>query len=176
MNLKDVPGYEGVYAASQDGDVYRLRTYGSRPKPILRMVAKRIKKGYAVAHLCLGGERKDAAIHRCVWQAFNGPIPDGLEINHKNGVRNDNRLVNLELVTKSGNARHKFEVLGAQSNFRPQHGSTNGSAKLSPDDIRQIRQMYATGDFRQKDLAGRFGVSQPMIGKIVRGDNWRDVG
>jgi len=175
MNLNDIPGYEGVYAASKDGDIYRLRTYGSRPKPILRTVAKRLKKGYAVAHLCLDGVRKDALIHRCVWQAFNGPIPDGLEINHKNGVRDDNRLDNLELVTKSGNARHKFEVLGAQSNFKPQHGSTNGSSKLSPDDIRAIRQLYAEGGFRQKDLAERFGVSQPMIGNIVRRDNWRDL-
>lgn len=47
-----------------------------------------------------------AMAHRVVWISVHGLIPDGLQINHKNRLRWDNRLVNLELVTPSGNQRH----------------------------------------------------------------------
>lgn len=175
MILKDIPGYEGTYAASEDGDVFRLRTYGSRPKPVLRSVAKRIKRGYAVAHLCLEGVRKDALIHRCVWQAFNGPIPEGLEVNHKNGQRADNRLENLELVTKSGNALHKFHVNGFRSKGRPALGMQNPSAKLTECDVKSIRAEYAAGGVRQEDLATKYGVTQALIGSITRRKIWKHV-
>jgi hypothetical protein len=43
-----------------------------------------------------------------VWEAFNGPIPDRLEVNHRNGNKRDNRLENLELVTRSQNMAHAY--------------------------------------------------------------------
>lgn len=42
---------------------------------------------------------KDYYIHRFVFEAIKGVIPDGFEINHTNAIKNDNRLSNLELVT-----------------------------------------------------------------------------
>lgn len=47
-----------------------------------------------------------AMAHRVVWIAAYGPIPQGLQINHINRRRWDNRIENLELVTPAGNARH----------------------------------------------------------------------
>lgn len=44
--------------------------------------------------------------HRIIWENLNGPIPDGLEINHINGKKDDNRLINLELVTHKENLSH----------------------------------------------------------------------
>lgn len=41
--------------------------------------------------------------HRIIWEMFNGPISDGLVINHINGVRGDDRIENLELVTTALN-------------------------------------------------------------------------
>lgn len=175
MDLKDIPGYEAVYAVSTDGDVFRLRTYGGRPKPVMRVIAKRIKRGYAVAHLCNEGVRRDALIHRCVWQAFNGPIPEGLEVNHINGRRADNRLQNLELVTRSGNALHKFRVNGFRSKGRALVGERNRAAKLSADIVLDIRREYAAGGITHQALADRHGVSQPLIGMIVRRKIWTHV-
>jgi len=45
-------------------------------------------------------------IHRCIWEAFKGPIPGRLEVNHKNLNRQDNRLENLELLTHRENCQH----------------------------------------------------------------------
>lgn len=55
-------------------------------------------------------------VHRLIAEAFIGPPPTTQhEVNHKNGVRCDNRVENLEWVTRRENARHAIEVLGRES-------------------------------------------------------------
>ena len=44
--------------------------------------------------------------HRIIWENMVGPIPKGMEINHINGRKDDNRLCNLELVTHAHNMQH----------------------------------------------------------------------
>lgn len=58
---------------------------------------------------CVDGKFTHYAVHRAVWEAFNGPIADGLEINHKNLERGDNRLENLEILTRVENIHHAIE-------------------------------------------------------------------
>lgn len=175
MNLKEIPGYEGVYAASDSGEIFRIATYGKNPIPRLRPIAARIKRGgYAVAHLCNNGVRRDAMFHRCVWEAHVGPIPDGLEINHINGVKTDNRLANLEVCTRSENTLHKFRVLGHKSKGRPVSGSGNHAAKLTEDDVRAIRGLAGDG-LNYHQIAARYDVTPEAIGLIVRRQSWKQV-
>ena len=54
--------------------------------------------------------KKDVYVHRLVWETFNGEIPKGMEIDHINTVRTDNRLENLRLVTSSGNKRNPITI------------------------------------------------------------------
>lgn len=60
-------------------------------------------EGYVVIGFC----QKLYKAHRVIWEMVNGPIPDGLEIDHISGQRDDNRIDNLRLVTDSGNMRNK---------------------------------------------------------------------
>lgn len=46
-------------------------------------------------------------VHRLVWEHVNGPIPEGLEVDHINGVKHDNRIVNLRLVTRGQNLQNQ---------------------------------------------------------------------
>lgn len=45
-------------------------------------------------------------VHRVIWESVHGPICEGFEINHRNGIKDDNRIANLELVTHSENVKH----------------------------------------------------------------------
>jgi hypothetical protein len=147
-------------------------TYGKTPKPRWKMVARRIKRtGYVTYHLSKDGQSRDLRAHRLVWEAFNGSIRKGLEINHRNGIKTDNRLVNLETLTKSENMKHKFRELHCPSNLKPMRGSKNGSAKLTEADIPIILEMVKAGKF-QHQIAEVFGVTQRAIGRIVLGQGW----
>jgi hypothetical protein len=55
-------------------------------------------------------ENKSVLKHRFVWEAFNGEIPDGMEIDHINTVRNDNRLENLRVVSSKENKKNPITI------------------------------------------------------------------
>lgn len=96
-------------------------------------------------------------LHRVVWEHRHGAIPDELEINHLNGVKSDNRLANLELVSSSENTRHAFR-LGLQHNPR----------KLTPLQESVIRRLYASSGLSQQTIADVIGVSQLTVSNVVR--------
>lgn len=75
----------------------------------------------------------------------------------------------LFLGTPKENAQDMF------AKERHVHGALHPFAKISDDDVRQIRQLYATGKYRQRDIAKRFGVCKTTIGDIVRGQKWKHV-
>lgn len=77
-----------------------------------RRAEKTAGAGYLQIRVMLGGHRTHALAHRLVWLHFNGPIPDGITINHKNGIRSDNRPENLELATPAEQTAHATAVLG----------------------------------------------------------------
>lgn len=94
-----------AYYASDDGKIWSLR---KRDGLWLQLKPWMANNGYLLfkSRSHQNGARKNILVHRAVWQAFNGPIPQGLEINHKNCIRTDNSLNNLELVTPSQNNLH----------------------------------------------------------------------
>ena len=100
---KKVPGYEG-YEVSDFGTVRSLN-YGHSGK---RKELKPVKNnnGYEIVSLYRDGVQKQFTVHRLVWNAFNGAIPDGKEIDHINTVRDDNRLENLRIVTPRENSNN----------------------------------------------------------------------
>ena len=102
---KDIPEYEGLYQASNMGRIKsleRIDTRGHRVKEkILKL--KLTHKGYYTVALCKNSIKKKYFVHRLVWIAFNGQIPEGYEVNHINEVKSDNRLSNLNLMTHKEN-------------------------------------------------------------------------
>jgi hypothetical protein len=167
---KPVSGYEDCYAVSDQGRIKRTANFGSRSKGLL---AQRPKRGYVTFHLCKNGVRKDRYAHKLVWEAFNGPVLTGKQINHLNGNKIDNRLCNLEICTLSQNMQHAYRVLKIPAPNNPSYGSKNGAAKLTEADIPAIIALYRTGKYRQKDIGKMFGVSQRMISLITRQENWQ---
>ena len=101
---KDIPGYEGLYKVSNTGKVKSMNYRHSDVPRILATVDNGY--GYYIVILYLNSVRKSASVHRLVWTAFNGPIPEGLQINHLNENKADNRLENLSLCTPKENTNY----------------------------------------------------------------------
>lgn len=100
MNLKRIPFGRGNYCVSDEGEIYNSDTG-------LKMKKKKAKSGYEEITICDSGYSKSFLVHRLVASAF---LPEtGEEVNHKNGVKTDNRVINLEWCTHGKNLKHAFE-------------------------------------------------------------------
>ena len=77
---------------------------------------------YLIVDLCRKSKYTKKAVHRLVWEAFNGPIPGRLEVNHKDLDRANNRLENLELVTHQQNVQHAIDAYKSQGLLRAVKG------------------------------------------------------
>ena len=95
---KPVPNYESLYDASNFGRVRSLKFGKVR---ILKQFKD--KDGYLKVNLWKDGKSKQFFIHRLVYEAFNGEIPEGMEINHIDENIENNRLSNLEVVSHKDN-------------------------------------------------------------------------
>lgn len=106
-------------------------------------------------------------IHRIIWESVHGPIPAGLQIDHRNGIRNDNRIANLRLATPQENVAY---ALRAGSMRR---GESAPSAKLTDAIVGRIRKQAG----RKKDAAwaDELGVDRTTIRSARIGETWRHV-
>jgi len=99
-------------------------------------------------------KRKTWRSHRFVWEYFNGKIPEGLEIDHINGDKTDNRLENLRLVTPIENNRH-----------RPY-------CKLDMKMADEIRRKYTHTNKSYQTLADEYDVSKTTIADVINLKRW----
>ena len=163
--MKDVCGYEGLYKVDENGNVFSVRNN----KLLKRMM---FPSGYEYVHLCNGkGKTKLFRVHRLVAETFI-PNPNNLpEVNHKDGDKLNNNVKNLEWCTNLENMRHSVET-----GLRNIKGENNPSAKLTVKDVINIRKEYIpkSKEFGTVALARKYGVTNVMIGKIIRNECWID--
>jgi hypothetical protein len=124
----------------------------------------KVSGGYAQ----LKYEQKNVAVHRFVWQLFNGPIPETLVVRHSCHIRACINIEHLSIGTSADN-NHDTVQAGRQAK-----GSKNGKTKLSEEAIIDIRQRLNAGN-TLANIGALYGVTSVTIYKIKSGRTWRHV-
>ncbi|MFA5423636.1 MAG: NUMOD4 domain-containing protein [Phycisphaerae bacterium] len=175
---KPIEGYETLYEVSDRGAVRALpRAYvtgngAKRTHGCFVMKMHPNGNGYLSVVLHKDGAGKTCRVHKLVAAAFLGI--SSLEINHKNGIKADNTLKNLEYCTRSENIKHAY-AKGLIKFCKEQRGENNHAAKLKIEDVLKIRRLYEETQIRQKELARNFGVSPVTINDIIKKRRWAHV-
>jgi len=157
--------YDGWYEISDFGRVKRIKKGpGSTVGRILKTFLS--KPGYCRVCLCKDTKRRYKNVHRLVMAAFVGPCPEGKQVNHIDGDKENNHIENLEYVTQSENIRHSFAI-----GTRSQRGEKNTQSSLTEDNVHEIRHLSLCG-LTQKSIASRFNVTRTAISSIMTGKTW----
>ena len=128
-------------------------------------------KGYGNVRI----NKKDCIAHRVAFELANGIIPEGFIVCH---ICDNPACCNpdhLMLGTIKSNAADMFLKGRQKSKIYASRGEQNGNSKLKNEDVVEIRTKYKEREANQHQLAEQYGVSQTVIGLVVRNKTWRHV-
>jgi hypothetical protein len=169
-----VLGHEKTYEISNRGHLRSLTRevryrHGTCIRPGREISGSADKDGYLIAGLSCWGVRRTVKLHRLVAESFLPPVPGAHHVNHKNFIKFDNRVENLEWVSHSTNMRHAAATGKLSGTFNPKKAK-----KLTAKDARAIRVELARG-VAKSSVARMFGVCSGTITSIQRGKTWREA-
>jgi hypothetical protein len=155
MKLKDIKGFEGLYAVTEDGRVWSYLTNKWRKLAIS-------PKGYYTVQLSKEGKVYNFLVHRLVYETFKGEIPEGLTVDHIDGNKINNTPDNLQLLTSGENTSKAWKGR-KRAPF-----SDEWKRKLSEAQRGINNPMYGkkhTEETRRKISVAHKGEKHPFFGK-----------
>lgn len=174
---KDINGYTGLYQVSNLGRVRSLdrrvfnrgnNAYCFKKGIIIKPTKDNGGYLYVGLHDSKSLKTTSVKVHRLVCFAFCEGYEEGLEVNHKNGIRDDNRADNLEWVTRSRNILDRYK-----RGYNPV-GENNNAAKLKNEYLPIIISLYDSG-VSQRTIAKAFDVCQVTISNAIQRKHYKEV-
>jgi len=168
---KDVVGYEGFFKVSNHGRVKSIDRVSMSGKKIAGRVLKtRINKD-CYEYVSLNNDSKCAtkSVHRLVAIAFVPNHENKPQVNHIDCCKTNNTASNLEWVTGKENIHH------ASINGLMRCGEKCTISKLNKLQVREIKELYATGKVTLEKIASKYHVSNSSIWNVVNNKTWREV-
>lgn len=161
-NWKPIPETDNKVFVSDQGQIFSFCQGGK-----LRRLSIE-KDGYVRVNVHVTNFiSKKIRVHRLVATAFL-PNPNNLpQVNHINGNKADNRVINLEWTSSSDNIKHAF----ANGLKHAKKGQDNCLARLTTEKVQRVKQLLAAGQ-SGSSIAREFGVHQTTICLIAQGKTW----
>ncbi len=161
--IKDIAGYEGLYAITDDGNVWS-HIRGKWLSPWTH------SKGYK--HVELQG--KPCKVHRLVAQSFLSNDSNLPQVNHIDGDKANNEVSNLEWCDNSHNVKHAWDN-GLMYVSEKLNEWNSSRRKFIAAEIQTIRAMKRSGNFTNSQIARCFKVQAGTIRQIVELQTYKDV-
>lgn len=166
------------YEIGSDGSVYSLNYNNTGKRNELRQYLD--QDGYPYVFFVVNGRRYKRVVHRMVAISFIDNKENKPQVNHLNGIRNDNRVENLEWVTSRENTIHGYKVNGRKTTYKQREnsrnkfqGSRNPKAKVNEAIVLSIRRLRSKG-IPLKDIAARHSISTAQVSAIANNKFWKN--
>ena len=161
------------YEASNLG---RLRSLNYKRSGCVKVIKPSLgKDGYLQTMLLNdNGRYQSWKVHKFITLSFLGARSEGMEVNHKDGIKTNNNICNLEYCTRSENMVHAF----ANGLEKPMRGELNGNAKLTKDNVIHIRTTAMNGGryYGRKALADMYGITEAHVKDVATSKSlWSEV-
>ena len=172
---QEVEGYSGIYFVSNFGSVKSVDHFcegrtGSGKQTGRLLKAQKCYKGYLRVSLSFNKKKKAVSVHRLVAKAFIPNNENKPQVNHINGIKDDNRVENLEWCNNSENQIHAVKT----GLCNPNYGEKHYMAKLSNENVGEAISLHKSG-FKNIELAKKFNVSAAAMSKILKRETYINI-
>jgi len=147
-----------------DGRIWKIGRWGTGKysgtrlcKVKRRRAEWKNKRGYLQISLMRKGQQYKCLAHRLVYAWFSGELCRNRDVHHINGICDDNRLKNLEVLTRE---RHLQRAIG----------------KMTPESVRDARQKHALGLLDHKAIMRKYGIGMAVANNMLRGNSYKNAG
>lgn len=172
-NWKWIEGHEGYYEVSDKG---RVRSYLKQARGCFvtdatpQRIMKPVGSPYLHVRLCRSGAMMQKRIHRLVLETFVGPCPVGMEACHNDDDKANNALSNLRWDTHRVN-----QVIDGGARGILGSGENNPAAKLSMEDVIEIRRLAVESDLSHEAISHKFNTNRRNVTRIINRKRWAHV-
>lgn len=177
---KNIPGESWKFIPNfnryQASNLGRIRSINYKNSGLIKvLIPSMAKDGYLKTMLLNDyGKYKSWTVHKFITRAFYGLIPVNKEINHKDGNKLNNAIINLEYCTHAENCKHACD----NGLWTIRRGNLNGMAKLTKEQVIKARLAKKENGryWGRNEMAKEFGISAKHLQKIVNSKtSWTNV-
>ena len=170
---KDIKDYEGYYQVSDLGKIRSVDRFvvhsknGNKAFKKGKVFAVGFTNKALIVALSKNGIKKSFLIYRIVAQQFIPNPENKPEVNHKDGNRLNNKVSNLEWMTRSENEKHAYDT----GLYTSRKGIDHPMSITNESDVIEMRKLYNEG-VSKKQLATDFKMEYSNVCKIIKRKAW----